>query len=372
MVRALGGRVEGAERGEFGRTELSLVDEGGRLMSGLPETQQCWMSHRDCVFEPPPGFSALASSPGSPVAACEDTERGPLRHPVPSRGRPHTPRPGDPRALPARGRRLRGAVVGGVGDRRADRPDPRAGRRRRRHLRAVRRRRLGHRRGARPRGDRRPAHLRPRRPRPAPQGRGRAGRRDLPRGPRHQADPRRRPRALPRPARRSRRARAQAQDHRRGVHPRLRGGGAEAPRRQPPRPGHALLGRDRVRRRHRRRDDQVAPQRRRPARGPRVRARRAAADALQGRGPRRRLRARPLRPDGLAPALPGPRPGDPDRRRRGQRGAPRDPPRSRRRSSRRRSVPPASIATSGSPSASFRSSARSASRATAAPTPTRS
>ena len=76
MVQALGGRVEGAERGEFGRTELELVDEGGRLMQGLPDTQQCWMSHRDCVYEPPPGFAALASSPGSPVAACEDTERG--------------------------------------------------------------------------------------------------------------------------------------------------------------------------------------------------------------------------------------------------------------------------------------------------------
>jgi GMP synthase (glutamine-hydrolysing) len=76
MVQALGGRVEGAERGEFGRTELSLLGGGGHLMAGLPETQQCWMSHRDRVFEPPPGFSALASSPGSPVAACEDTERG--------------------------------------------------------------------------------------------------------------------------------------------------------------------------------------------------------------------------------------------------------------------------------------------------------
>jgi GMP synthase (glutamine-hydrolysing) len=76
MVRVLGGRVEGAEAGEFGRTPLELVDGGGRLLAGLPDEQQCWMSHRDCVFEPPPGFTALASSPGSPVAACESTERG--------------------------------------------------------------------------------------------------------------------------------------------------------------------------------------------------------------------------------------------------------------------------------------------------------
>ncbi len=76
MVRVLGGRVEGADAGEFGRTPLSLADGGGRLMSGLPREQQCWMSHRDAVFEPPPGFAALASSPGSPVAACESPDRG--------------------------------------------------------------------------------------------------------------------------------------------------------------------------------------------------------------------------------------------------------------------------------------------------------
>jgi GMP synthase (glutamine-hydrolysing) len=76
MVQALGGRVEGADAGEFGRTPLSLADGGGRLMSGLPHEQQCWMSHRDAVFEPPPGFVALASSPASPVAACESPDRG--------------------------------------------------------------------------------------------------------------------------------------------------------------------------------------------------------------------------------------------------------------------------------------------------------
>jgi GMP synthase (glutamine-hydrolysing) len=76
MVRGLGGRVEGAESGEFGRTELTLSGDGGRLLAGLPVEQQCWMSHRDSVFEPPPGFEALAASPGSPVAALESVERG--------------------------------------------------------------------------------------------------------------------------------------------------------------------------------------------------------------------------------------------------------------------------------------------------------
>jgi len=76
MVQSLGGKVEAAESGEFGRAELTLRNAGGRLLGGLPEEQSCWMSHRDSVFEPPPGFAALASTPASPVAACEAPERG--------------------------------------------------------------------------------------------------------------------------------------------------------------------------------------------------------------------------------------------------------------------------------------------------------
>jgi GMP synthase (glutamine-hydrolysing) len=76
MVQTLGGRVEAAESGEFGRAELVLSDGGGRLLGGLPASQTCWMSHRDTVFEPPEGFTGLASTPGSPVAACEAPDRG--------------------------------------------------------------------------------------------------------------------------------------------------------------------------------------------------------------------------------------------------------------------------------------------------------
>ena len=75
IVLTLGGSVEGAEVGEFGRSQLTVSD-AGRLLAGTPETQPCWMSHRDTVFEPPPGFTALARSTESPVAAIEDVERG--------------------------------------------------------------------------------------------------------------------------------------------------------------------------------------------------------------------------------------------------------------------------------------------------------
>ncbi len=75
LARELGGRVEGAEVGEFGRSHLT-VSEPGRLLAGTPPEQTCWMSHRDCVFSPPPGFEALASSSGSPVAAFESVQRG--------------------------------------------------------------------------------------------------------------------------------------------------------------------------------------------------------------------------------------------------------------------------------------------------------
>jgi len=76
MALGLGGKVEGAEAGEFGRTELTLTDGGGRLLGGLPEEQNCWMSHRDVVREAPEGFTPLASSPSSPVAAYEMPDRG--------------------------------------------------------------------------------------------------------------------------------------------------------------------------------------------------------------------------------------------------------------------------------------------------------
>jgi GMP synthase (glutamine-hydrolysing) len=75
LARELGGRVEAAEVGEFGRSSLT-VRQPGRLLAGTPAEQTCWMSHRDTVFAAPPGFTELAASTASPVAAFESVERG--------------------------------------------------------------------------------------------------------------------------------------------------------------------------------------------------------------------------------------------------------------------------------------------------------
>jgi GMP synthase (glutamine-hydrolysing) len=75
LVHDLGGRVEQAEVGEFGRSDLT-VDEHGVLLRETPREQTCWMSHRDTVYEAPPGFTALAHTPTSPVVAVESIERG--------------------------------------------------------------------------------------------------------------------------------------------------------------------------------------------------------------------------------------------------------------------------------------------------------
>jgi GMP synthase (glutamine-hydrolysing) len=74
LALELGGRVQAAEVGEFGRSQLT-VGHSGRLLAGTPREQSCWMSHRDTVYAAPPGFTALASSTASPVAAFESEQR---------------------------------------------------------------------------------------------------------------------------------------------------------------------------------------------------------------------------------------------------------------------------------------------------------
>lgn len=74
MAHALGGEVAPGEQREFGRTDLQVLDPA-RLLNGVPEYTTCWMSHGDRVEEVPEGFSVLARTEHSPVAAMADDER---------------------------------------------------------------------------------------------------------------------------------------------------------------------------------------------------------------------------------------------------------------------------------------------------------
>ncbi|HET8969523.1 MAG TPA: glutamine-hydrolyzing GMP synthase, partial [Candidatus Nanopelagicales bacterium] len=75
MALALSGEVARTGRSEYGRTPLTVTTPSSTLLAGLPEQLSVWMSHRDAVVSPPPGFLVTATTAGAPVAAFEDVER---------------------------------------------------------------------------------------------------------------------------------------------------------------------------------------------------------------------------------------------------------------------------------------------------------
>lgn len=72
MAQALGGDVAHTGGGEFGRTDITVVDRDG-LFHDL-NAERCWMSHRDAVVSAPSGFKVTATTDGAPVAAMENPE----------------------------------------------------------------------------------------------------------------------------------------------------------------------------------------------------------------------------------------------------------------------------------------------------------
>src|SRR5207249_128329 len=168
-------------------------------------------------------------------------------HPVPPGGGSHAARPAGAFELPVRDRaperRLEHeglSPAGGDGD-------PNAGRRGPRAVRALGRGgQLGGGDPVPPRGGG-AALVRARGPRPPAARRSGGGATRAGGKARAQAHGGGRARAIPRASRGRGGSRAQAQDHRRGVHPGLRGGGEEARAGGIPGAGHALPGRDRAR-----------------------------------------------------------------------------------------------------------------------------
>ena len=72
----LGGEVAGTGRGEYGRTDLEVHEEGLLFGPAQPKHQQVWMSHFDSITVAPAGFTVTASTADVPVAALEDADRG--------------------------------------------------------------------------------------------------------------------------------------------------------------------------------------------------------------------------------------------------------------------------------------------------------
>jgi GMP synthase (glutamine-hydrolysing) len=76
VAQQLGGEVARTGRGEYGRTELTLVDRDAALFGGdQPDQQVVWMSHFDAMVAAPAGFEVTATSPDTPVAAMQNVAR---------------------------------------------------------------------------------------------------------------------------------------------------------------------------------------------------------------------------------------------------------------------------------------------------------
>lgn len=68
MVQQLGGGVERAERGEYGKASLH-IDDPTDLFTNVDDGTTMWMSHGDSVTSLPDGFELLAHTDNTPCAA---------------------------------------------------------------------------------------------------------------------------------------------------------------------------------------------------------------------------------------------------------------------------------------------------------------
>ena len=75
LARAFGGTVSKTGKREYGSTVAPVAADGGALLDGVSGEQKVWMSHADSVTEAPEGFSVLASTASTPIAAFEDRAR---------------------------------------------------------------------------------------------------------------------------------------------------------------------------------------------------------------------------------------------------------------------------------------------------------
>ncbi|MGY4857987.1 glutamine-hydrolyzing GMP synthase [Cryobacterium sp. AP23] len=75
MATALGGEVSHTGQREYGSTPVVVSDSVNALLADQPVDQTVWMSHGDSVSKAPDGFTVLASTVSTPVAAFANDER---------------------------------------------------------------------------------------------------------------------------------------------------------------------------------------------------------------------------------------------------------------------------------------------------------
>ncbi|MFH1982998.1 MAG: glutamine-hydrolyzing GMP synthase [Pseudomonadota bacterium] len=74
MVNALGGKVQQAQKREYGFAKLEIKSPG-RLMASVKAPTQVWMSHGDSVTGLPRGFTILGSTQNTRIAAASNEKK---------------------------------------------------------------------------------------------------------------------------------------------------------------------------------------------------------------------------------------------------------------------------------------------------------
>jgi len=74
MMHVLGGKVERAANREYGKTPTAF-DTSSKLFEGLPEEGIVWMSHFDYISQLAPGFTSVARTASTAVAAAQCPEK---------------------------------------------------------------------------------------------------------------------------------------------------------------------------------------------------------------------------------------------------------------------------------------------------------
>ena len=75
IAQQLGGEVMRTGRGEYGRTQMRVLEQGLLFGESVPDEQNVWMSHGDAIVRAPDGFTVTATTGDAPVAALENRER---------------------------------------------------------------------------------------------------------------------------------------------------------------------------------------------------------------------------------------------------------------------------------------------------------